>query len=116
MAQLVAHLLCKQRVRGSSPLTSTREANETALVKKAPAEIHSPGSFAVPGVGFSRAYTPQTSTVQSDEGANALDPISAPVRRHLAQGSAHSLAARLFVQVSADDNESAARGRLTGSH
>lgn len=31
MAQLVAHLLCKQRVRGSSPLTSTNEIPKLRL-------------------------------------------------------------------------------------
>src|SRR5699024_1840728 len=48
MAQLVAHLLCKQRVRGSSPLTSTRVVLRQHSQTQAPDRSRS-GAYVVVG-------------------------------------------------------------------
>src|SRR5699024_8761021 len=65
MAQLVAHLLCKQRVRGSSPLTSTRAALRQHSCTQAPDRDRS---------GACVVSYPRWNPVRPPEGQCIIDP------------------------------------------
>lgn len=78
MAQLVAHLLCKQRVRGSSPLTSTREQLRQHSQALAPDLWF--GAFVVPGMcllpqPFSILLPSSILTVILDTGSRSAETI-----------------------------------------